>query len=185
MKYDRNEIYFTSDSHFWHKNILKFCPNRKFSSIEEMNNGIISAWNKKVPKDGIVYHLGDFGFCSIHKMNDILDQLNGRIHIIKGNHDAEFPKRFESITYYSEITIGDRLIVASHYPFLVWNKSHRESYNLHGHCHNTLLYDPNALRMDVGVDSHPLLEPFNMNEIDAYMSKKTFVPLDHHDKDTK
>jgi calcineurin-like phosphoesterase family protein len=186
MKFNRKEVFFTSDTHFYHKNILKYCPNRKFSSVEDMNEGLIEAWNRKVPNGATVFHMGDFAFCSLTKMDQIVSRLNGNIHIIRGNHDADFPKdRFVSIQNYKEITVGDKHIILCHYPFLVWNRSHRESYNLHGHCHGTLTEDANALRMDIGVDTHPNLEPFDMDEIDQYMSKKEWKPLDHHDKETK
>lgn len=185
MKFAPSEVFFTSDTHFWHKNILKYCPNRSFSNIVDMNEGIIEAWNRKVPKGATVFHLGDFAFCSLTKMDEILNRLNGNIHIIKGNHDADFPKdKFASISYLREITVGTKLLVLCHFPMLVWNKSHRESYNLHGHCHNTLVYDKHALRMDVGVDAHPKLEPFSFDEIEKYMAKKEWKALDHHDKET-
>ena len=185
-KYNSSEIFYSSDPHYGHRNILKYCPNRKFSTIDDMNEGLITAWNNKVPPTGTVYLLGDFAFCSLTKMGEIADRLNGTIHIVRGNHDADFPKdKFASISNYKEITVGNRHIILCHYPFLVWNRSHRESYNLHGHCHNTLDYDSTALRMDVGVDAHPKLEPFSMDEVDTYMAKKQWKPLDHHNKETK
>lgn len=185
-KYNWEDTYFTSDSHIFHKNILKYCPNRKFSSIEDMNEGIVTAWNRKVPKSATVFHLGDFAFCNLKKMEEFASRLNGNIHIIRGNHDAKFPDNvFVTIKNYKEIMVGTQEITLCHFPFLVWNRSHRGSWNLHGHCHNTLQYDKNSLRMDVGVDSHPNLEPFSMDEIAEYMNKKEWKPVDHHDKDTK
>lgn len=186
MKFSTDEVFFTSDTHFYHKNILKYCPNRKFNSIDEMNEGLIKAWNDKVPNGATVFHMGDFAFTSLTNMEKIISRLNGNIHIIRGNHDADFPKdKFVSIQNYKEITVGTRHIILCHYPFVVWNRSHRESYNLHGHCHGTLPEDINALRMDVGIDCHPKLEPFSMPEIESYMSKKEWKPLDHHNKETK
>lgn len=185
LHYKGGEIFFTSDTHFNHKNILKYCPNRKFGNIIEMNEGIIKAWNKKVPAGATVYHLGDFAFCNLIKQEEIINRLNGNIHVIRGNHDADFPRdKFVSISNYREITVDGRLIVLCHFPFLVWNKSHRDAYNLHGHCHNTLEYDKHAFRMDVGVDAHPDLAPFSMEEIHEYMSKKEWKSLDHHNKET-
>lgn len=63
LSFNTNEqnIFFTSDTHFWHENIIKFC-NRPFSSVEEMNDTIIENWNKVVGENDIVFHLGDFVF---------------------------------------------------------------------------------------------------------------------------
>lgn len=53
------EIYFTSDLHLGHDNIIRFC-NRPFSSVEEMNDRIIQNYNSIVHKNDLVYILGDF-----------------------------------------------------------------------------------------------------------------------------
>ena len=88
ISFDTQEqnIFFTSDTHFWHDNIIKFC-NRPFNSIEEMNDTIIENWNKVVGKNDIVFHLGDFCFCGSDKFKDIIERLNGYIYLILGNHD--------------------------------------------------------------------------------------------------
>ena len=57
----KQKIFFTSDTHFWHVNIIKYC-NRPFETIEEMNETIIEKWNSKISKDDIVFNLGDFAF---------------------------------------------------------------------------------------------------------------------------
>lgn len=54
-----DEVWFTSDTHFGHENIIRFC-NRPFRNAEEMNAELIRRWRETVPKDGIVFHLGDF-----------------------------------------------------------------------------------------------------------------------------
>jgi calcineurin-like phosphoesterase family protein len=82
-----NNLFFTSDHHFGHNNIIKYC-NRPFENVDEMNAALIKRWNEKIPPDGDVYHLGDFALCHPEKLEEILDQLNGRIHLIIGNHDA-------------------------------------------------------------------------------------------------
>ena len=51
-----------------------------------MNQMLIENWNKKVPKDGIVFHLGDFAWGGYEAWKNIREQLNGEIILIKGNH---------------------------------------------------------------------------------------------------
>jgi calcineurin-like phosphoesterase family protein len=80
------KVFYTSDTHFWHKNILKYCP-RPWSTIEEMNEGMIERWNRAVRPQDIVYHIGDVGFGSTEKLKAIVQRLNGQKIVIKGNHD--------------------------------------------------------------------------------------------------
>ena len=82
---DGSKIFFTSDTHFFHEHIIKFC-NRPFKNAEEMNYKLIQNWNKKIPTDGLVFHLGDFGWGGYKEFKNIRDQLNGEIILIKGNH---------------------------------------------------------------------------------------------------
>lgn len=58
---NQNKLFFTSDTHFFHANIIKYA-NRPFGSVEEMNEELIRCWNETVPEDGVVYHLGNFSF---------------------------------------------------------------------------------------------------------------------------
>lgn len=74
-----NKIWFTSDTHFYHNKIVEYCQ-RPFASVEEMNEELIARWNSVVHRDGIVFHLGDFGFGGAEKWNKILDRLKGRIY---------------------------------------------------------------------------------------------------------
>lgn len=188
-------IYFTSDTHFWHRQIIQYC-NRPANSVEEMNELLIQKWNEKVkPKDEI-YHLGDFFFCGSIKAGDILKRLNGRKHWIKGNHDA--PK--ETIRHYFESIHNYRLIrvpisyldeeeqekthvqpiVLFHFPILSWDGMAHGSWHLHGHCHGSLP-DNGSLRLDVGVDCWGMA-PVSLEEITQAMALRTVVPVDHHDR---
>ena len=70
-KFSSNDkLFFTSDTHFGHTNILKYC-NRPFTNIQEHDEEIVKRWNEVVPEDGIVFHLGDIGFCSEIYLRDI------------------------------------------------------------------------------------------------------------------
>src|SRR3989338_4547577 len=79
-------IFITADHHFNHKNIIEYCK-RPFKTVEEMNNTMIEKRNKKVGKDDLVIHLGDFALGNKEKVGEIRKMLNGKIILIKGNHD--------------------------------------------------------------------------------------------------
>ena len=137
-------IYFTSDLHFGHKNILRF-DNRPFTTIEEMDSELIKRWNNKVNKNDTVYILGDLSWYNADKTLEILNQLNGRLRLVKGNHDnflhnSDCKKRFESIKDYEEITLGDIKLVLSHYPIHMYNYQFRGGIMLYGHVHTTKSY---------------------------------------------
>ena len=57
------KTFFIADTHFGHKNIIKYC-NRPFANIEEMNETLIENWNKAVSAEDAVYILGDFAYCT-------------------------------------------------------------------------------------------------------------------------
>ena len=85
--FDADKVFVTSDTHLNHWNINTYCK-RGFSTVEEMNNALIASWNRKVPEDGIVFHLGDFSLSPTPiKWKRWLEQLNGTIYHICGNHD--------------------------------------------------------------------------------------------------
>mgnify|MGYP000163782079 FL=1 len=186
-----NKIFFTSDTHFSHKNILKYqASTRPFETVEEMNDKIVENWNSVVPKDGIVYHLGDFSTGNSRNWAGIRKRLNGRIGLILGNHDllpiSEIQPLFMSINDVLELKIQDpdayrgcQGIILNHYAMRVWNKSHYGSWSLYGHSHGSLFDDPNLLSIDVGVDSFNL-SPVSYYQIKEIMAKKTFQPVDHH-----
>ena len=75
---NKNKVFFTSDTHFSHSDCIKY-DGRPFKDATEMNNTIIANWNKKVPKDGIVFHLGDLGMPPLGVLVNILYSLNGKI----------------------------------------------------------------------------------------------------------
>ena len=82
-----SKIYFTSDMHFGHANIIEFTKTRKFNSVEDMNEELIRRWNSVVHKEDLVYHVGDFAFRSNNSARQWEERLNGTIVHIEGNHD--------------------------------------------------------------------------------------------------
>lgn len=133
-----SEIYFTSDLHFGHKNVIMF-DNRPFSSIEEMDAELIRRWNERVTSKDTVYILGDFSWYNTEKTVEILNQLNGKKFLIRGNHDRiniAIQNCFEKVTSYHEINISGQHIVLCHYPIHFFNRHHYGSIMLYGHVHN-------------------------------------------------
>ncbi len=185
-----SEPFFTSDTHYFHENIIRF-SNRPFETVEEMNEAMIERWNAKVKKGDLVYHLGDFALkCSKADATSILDRLNGQIILIRGNHDSvaeQLKHRFAAVKDYDEISIkdddaphnGKRKIILLHYAMRVWHSSHHGSWHLYGHSHGSLPDDPNSLSFDVGVDCWGFA-PLSYQEVKAVMAGKTFKPVDHH-----
>lgn len=167
------DYYITSDLHFGHTNILKYCSNtRPFSSIEEMNQNIIDNWNNKVSDQDVVYLLGDVSFDKPSKTINILNSLNGRIRLVVGNHDGdkylkekEFCDRFEWIKIYNEEKIFGQHIVMMHFPILEWNKKYHNSIMLHGHCHSKNKPILECLRYDVGIDGSSDFAPYNFSKL--------------------
>lgn len=142
-------IYFTADTHFNHKNIIRFC-NRPFQDVIEMNEVLIERWNKTVRNEDTIYHLGDVGFGYI---NHILDRLNGNKILILGSHDKDlrqYEKYFNEITPLANIVIQKQPITLCHYAMRTWHRSHYNSWQLYGHSHGLL--KPQGKSWDVGVD---------------------------------
>lgn len=156
-----NMIYFTSDTHFGHENIIKYCK-RPFASAAEMDAELIRRWNKVVPVGARVFHLGDVAWVKGRTIEDkgavvrkIFKRLNGNISLILGNHDDERVLRaancFDSIYPMTSVSFENQHITLCHFAMRVWNKSHQGSWQLYGHTHDVL--EDWHLSTDVGVDS--------------------------------
>jgi calcineurin-like phosphoesterase family protein len=81
--------FFTSDTHFGHQNIIKYC-NRPFDSVDHMNEMLIHNWNSVVHEEDLVFHLGDVALGPWEAWNSILTRLNGTKILVVGNHDRIF-----------------------------------------------------------------------------------------------
>jgi calcineurin-like phosphoesterase family protein len=114
--------WFTSDNHFFHKNIIEYCE-RPFFYVQEMNRVMIERWNERVQPNDTVYHLGDFAFGSRDKIQSSLKKLNGHIILVRGNHDkgvqamleSGFPEVYDKGT---TIKLGKRDVNLHHFPYL-------------------------------------------------------------------
>lgn len=168
FKFDRSRVFFTSDTHFNHANIIRYCQ-RPFKDVDEMNEVMIANWNNTVGNDDVIFHLGDFCLGEAAEWTKLLDRLNGRIYLILGNHDLKnirqgFIGRFEHVAMQMHIEVGKKRIYLSHYPFLCFEGGYKtDVWQLFGHVHtrssNTDI-DAGRLQFlyptqyDVGVDNN-------------------------------
>lgn len=195
IKLDKQNVFFTSDLHFCHANVIKY-DNRPFNSVEEMNERLILNWNSVVGEKDIVFYLGDLSFDrGSGETERIINELNGTIHFILGNHDNEKDikklNRFESVSDYVNLSINDldnprkkQGIMMMHYPILSWDKAHHGDWHLHGHCHQSLVTQTpeyyNRKVLDMGCNGWDY-RPVSYNEIKEIMSTKTINSVDHHE----
>lgn len=143
--------YYISDLHFYHKSLLTELDKRGFESVEEMHEYMVKAWNEKVNRRDEVVILGDVSIGTAAETNEILGKLNGKLCLIRGNHDNRFltksefrAERFEWVKDYHELKDDGRKVVLCHYPILCYNGQYLEnkegkpkSYMLYGHVHDS------------------------------------------------
>src|ERR1017187_6447725 len=203
MKFEKQNVFFASDFHVSHKNVIKF-DKRPFDNIDEMHTELIKNWNSVVGPDDIVYYLGDFSLGRSETAKWFAHSLNGKIYYIMGNHDGDIDtqrdikalNRFERIHEYgTEIWIKDddlksargsngyQQVILCHYAILSWNRAHYGSWHLHGHSHGSLMkseqdvYKRNVL--DVGVNCIDYT-PISYQQVKDIMSKREIISVDHH-----
>lgn len=176
-----SKIFYTADTHFCHSNILHL-NNRPFCDKDEMNRVLIENWNNTVGKDDLVIHGGDviFNGNNTSQARKILNELNGKIILVKGNHDGKMlkdsslRKRFEGIYDTYEVHDGGDTIIVSHMPLLEWNKMYRGAKLFYGHIHNNIdndtyhimaKYRPEAYNIGVDITSY---KPCTKEEVISY-----------------
>lgn len=172
-----SKIFFTSDSHFYHKNILKF-ENRPFDTVEEMNEELIQAWNSVVSNNDVIYHLGDMVFGGISNWKEILPRLNGKLRLIRGNHDdSKVVKKLNQEGYFDEcydvgcyIKHHKQCMWLSHYPMEIGVRPRKWSVSGHIHSQSNTYIN----QINVGVDSplnfdKPFGQPILLEELLEYM----------------
>ncbi len=180
-------VWFTSDHHFGHENIIQYC-NRPFSSVEEMDAEMISHWQTMVRPEDSVYVLGDFSFHEPGRTSEILRSLPGQKFLVKGNHDSS--RRLKKTTGwawvkdYHEMQLSFSMpenrglkVILFHYPIESWRTIGRGAFHLHGHSHGRV--SPHMRRLDVGVD------PWSFGPITADQVAAILLPLpfDYKERD--
>ena len=137
----------TSDLHFGHTNIMKFCPQSRArfnNDVDYMNEQMIREWNETIAPEDTVYILGDVAFLPADKAVKIMRRLNGNKILIEGNHDRKllndpvFRNCFAEVHPYLCITYEKTRVIMFHYPIAEWDQMHRGAVHFHGHLHGNV-----------------------------------------------
>jgi calcineurin-like phosphoesterase family protein len=159
---DYDNTFATSDEHYGHRNVIKYC-GRPFANEKEMDKVFIHNYNTTVNEDSIVFHIGDFSMMSssrvqyFEKLAEKLRPVRGR-HLILGNHDSLNAFRYVEIglfttvhtTFWFDTPEGYRFVLA-HDP-AVYQAAIKDSIMLCGHVHDLFRTLPNEKLVNVGVD---------------------------------
>ena len=170
--------FFTSDLHFHHGNIIRHC-NRPWPTVDLMNEALIQNWNADIKPGDTTYVAGDLFFGPIRskdQIEDILSRLNGKIVLIKGNHDVAWLKRFYKeppmpVYHYKMISVEKQYIFLCHYPMVVWDRSHYGTWHLYGHSHEDMIpYKPKN-SLNIGIDLHGY-KPLSFKKVKEIMAQR-------------
>lgn len=114
-------VYFTSDLHFGHANIIGFC-NRPFDNIEQMNLELVRRFNNTVKEGDTTYFLGDLGRMTHERFKHTINSMNGNKIMILGNHDKGTQSflaiGFDAVMLSATLMIDGKIVTLSHYPLL-------------------------------------------------------------------
>ena len=170
--------WFTADTHFGHTKIIEH-SKRPFASVEEMDDVITQRWNAVVKQNDDVWHLGDFNYRSKRLAGSYRLKLNGRIHVVWGNHDdkyaKKYPQLFSTVQDVKYLKLNDEKITLYHYAQRVWRNSQHGAWHLFGHSHGHL-GDYNR-SMDVGVDAHDFT-PISFEQVREHLKDRP-ITLHH------
>lgn len=168
---------FTSDLHFNHHKIIEFC-DRPYKNIDEMNSAIIENWNSKVSKGQTVFVLGDISWKGPEHTKPLIDQLNGKIVLIRGNHDNNgLANIFDDVHDMLGLNVTNfenglsKYVHLCHYPMSEWDGFNRNSWHLHGHLHSSIEKRITMdRRLDVGLDGNDM-QLYTWNDIEKLLNK--------------
>lgn len=186
-----DKIFFTADMHLGHEAMIyRLDRNRPFGIVSEMDDALIERWNKVVPADGTVFHIGDFTLLSTKRAIEYIEKLNGKIFFLSGSHDAWMDSEanktkvvhwfggrvnFLPMIHGMKLDVPDNpqrspdgktRIVLCHYAMRSWPLSHYGTWHLLGHHHGRL--KPRGLSFDVGVDTYNFF-PYSFGEVVGLM----------------
>ena len=132
-------IFFCSDHHFYHQNILTFkrddgTPLREFQDVNHMNEIMVQRHNERVRPNDKVYFLGDVTMSRNASGLEILGRMNGEKVLVKGNHDLCKPQQY--LQYFKDIRGSHQFdgMILTHIPIHPDSLA-RWGLNVHGHLH--------------------------------------------------
>lgn len=177
-----SEVFFTSDLHFRHGNIIKYCK-RPFETVQEQTEKLIENWNKTVPDTATVFILGDFAFATKNQWRGFLNKMTGKKYLILGNHDRheDIPtEMFEDVVDLAKVSIKIKdhewkTFILSHRPILCWEGSNDGSIMLYGHVHTCT--NP---EVDETIDSE-LVKLMPKNSWDVGVDNNNYTPVSVHE----
>ncbi len=191
-----DKIFFYSDPHYGHTNVLKFCP-RGYDNINQMHKDYIKLYNKTIPKDGVCIWVGDCFFFGKEKSREIMQQLNGTKVLVRGNHDNKhaymYSLGFDFVVDYLELHIAGQSVKVKHYPpkytnnrLIQWFKfnilKHKKPryfdrypskdgrWLIHGHTHSDEKVNAKHKSIHVGVDAWSGT-PVSLRQIEKILQK--------------
>ena len=137
--------YYISDTHLGAEYIIS-SDNRPFETVEEMDKTIMDNWNSVVSRTDTVFIIGDFCVDGLdsRRIAYYLKRLNGRKHLILGNHDKSIMRDtkitcyFESISKMKTISDEDKKIILCHFPIIDWEGYNKGTYHIYGHLHKNI-----------------------------------------------
>lgn len=176
MKQKEPKIFFYSDPHFQHHNVIKFC-NRPYSNVEEMNEALIRNYNKTVGENDICIWVGDCFWRDKKEAAEIMSRLRGTKILIFGNHDHDkggmisfYKMGFSAVMEEMWLNIAGHDVQIKHYPFRYpwwkhlyaklkgWRTKFRSvspvdkgQFLIHGHVHSKEKFK--GRQIHVGVDA--------------------------------
>ena len=192
MKLVADNLWFTSDTHYSHTNLVSGVTRwrnkdgeipmnavREFPDIETMNDLMVDNINRNVDANDWLIHLGDWSFGGIEKVTEFREKINCKnIVLMIGNHDHHIQKEkslqklFTHVAYYEELSVtkkeGKQKLILCHYPIISWNGMREGTFMLHGHQHlkdESRFCERGNRRMDIGLCGSPDFRPYHFEEL--------------------
>lgn len=186
--HDYSNILITSDTHAFHKNIVRGVSEwssgyRDFNTIDEMNSVIYDTMNQAQPND-LILHLGDWSFGGVDKIEKFRKKVQCKnIVLVYGNHDHNIRKDYSKkslfvlCTDYLSLKYKGKNLVLFHYPIASWEGIGRGAIHFHGHCHGN--YAPQGKMHDVGLDNNEM-RILTLDEAIQIADSRPLLKVDHH-----